>query len=119
MTANAKQANVVRFSPRPGARTYRPELVLFEGRKRRQWAVVERRADGTEIALPVYHGRREEAFKMAAFYTRVEAGWWRDFDKIMQDPLGQFLLQLSPDDRRLAAGMLQLINNGHDRDKQD
>ncbi|RWB77496.1 MAG: hypothetical protein EOQ50_05410 [Mesorhizobium sp.] len=89
-----------------GGKSYRPEFVLFEDRKRRQWAVIESLPDGTENCLSVYRGRKREAQSMANLYTRVEARRLRDRQRLAAHPWGQFILGLSPDDRDLLAGLL-------------
>jgi hypothetical protein len=101
------QSNVVPFVPIAGAKTYRPEFVLFEGRKRRQWTVIEREPDGTETCLAVYRGRRSEAFYMADLWTRIEAQRQRDLELLARDPLGQEVLNMSPDQRDF---MIRLLN---------
>lgn len=92
--------------PRAGKR-YRVEMVLFEGRKRRQWAVVETEADGTENYLAVPRGRREEALSMARIWTRIEADRQRQREILAADPLGQFILGMSPDKSDWLCQLLQ------------
>lgn len=100
-------SNVVPFVPSHGGKTYRPEFVLFEGGRRRQWVVVECEADGTETCIGVYRGRKSEAFSMANFYTKAEAHRRRDLEMLARDPLGQEVLDMTPDHRDL---MIKLLN---------
>lgn len=98
---------VVAFHHPRGGKCYRVEFVLFEGRKRRQWAVVEAEADGTETYLAVSRGRKSEAEYMARIWTKIEADRQRQREMLAADPLGQFILGLSPDERDFLCQLLQ------------
>ncbi|WP_156174452.1 hypothetical protein [Hoeflea sp. IMCC20628] len=101
--------SVVSFVPSHGGKSYWPEFVLFEDRKRRQWAVIEREPDGTETAFQVYRGRKSEAAYMANMYTRLEAMRQKDLASLARDPLGQTLLAMTPDQRRDQIRMLTAV----------
>lgn len=92
--------------PRCG-KSYRVEFVLFEGSKRRQWAVVETEADGTESYLTVSRGRKSEAEYMARLWTKIEADRQRQREMLAADPLGQFILGMSPEQRDFLCKLLQ------------
>ncbi|MDP3897938.1 MAG: hypothetical protein Q8Q62_14805 [Mesorhizobium sp.] len=102
-------SNVVSFIPLHGGRIYRPEFVLFDGRQRRQWAVVEREADGTEAIIPVYRGRKREAFAMVRIWTRAEAARRRDLERLARDPVGRSALAMTPDQRAFMIKMLTAV----------
>ena len=89
-----------------GGKSYRVEFVLFDGLKRRQWAVVECLPDGTENYLTVYRGRKSEAESMANLYTRLEARRLRDRKLMAAHPLGHFILRFPPATRDLLNGFL-------------
>ncbi|TGP55782.1 hypothetical protein EN868_11710 [Mesorhizobium sp. M2D.F.Ca.ET.225.01.1.1] len=91
-----------------GGKSYRPELVLFGDRKRRQWAVIECLPDGTENCLAVYRGRKCEAESMANLYTRNEARRLRDRQRMTAHPLGQFVMSFPPALRDLLGDFLDL-----------
>ena len=82
-----------------GGKTYRPEFVLLEGYKRRQWVVIERQPDGTETFFGVWRGRHSEAFAMADLYTKIEARNRRDIEALERNPLGRAVLDMGPEQR--------------------
>jgi hypothetical protein len=121
MTTEAEthqQSNIVSFVPWAGAKTYRPEFVLFEGHKRRQWAVIERWPDGTETCFAIYRGRRSEAVSMANLWTRAEAIRRRDLGALARHPLGQQMLNMSPTERNFMIDLLQTAQRltGYDKE---
>lgn len=98
---------VIAFRHPRGGKSYRVEFVLFEGSKRRQWAVVETEADGCENYLAVSRGRKSEAEAMARLWTNVELRRQRDRELIAADPLGQSILGMSPEQRDFLCQLLQ------------
>lgn len=100
--------DIVPFAkPHRGGKGYRVEFVLFEGRKRRQWAVIEREPDGTESYLQVSRGRLKEALYMAALWAKVEAERQSHREMLAADPLGQFILAMPPEQRDFLHKLLE------------
>lgn len=119
MTAPANDnTNVVPFVPFHGATTYRPVFVLFEGYKRRQWAVQVTHSDGTEEVWSAAGGRKSEAYGMAKLWTQIEAKRQRDLVAIANDPIGQYYLSMSPETREYILGMLKCIQRLKGESKQ-
>lgn len=98
---------VVRFQHPRGGRSYRIEFVLFEGKKRREWVVIERAPDGTESYDTVARGSKKEAIFRANLGNRAEAQRQRHLTMLASDPLGKAILALSPDQRDLMRELLQ------------
>lgn len=93
--------------PSRGGKSYRVELVLFEGLKRRQWAVVERMPDGSENYLQVWRGHKKQALYMAGLWAKVEAERQSHREMLAADPLGQFILAMSPEQRDFLHKLLE------------
>ncbi|MHC2791947.1 hypothetical protein ACVINZ_000959 [Mesorhizobium jarvisii] len=106
---------ILPFTAMRGAKSYRVEFVLFEGRRRRQWVVVERLPDGTETGLPVYRGRKCEAEFMATLYTRNEARRLRERETLASHPLWDSVMRLPPESRDLLRHLL----NYEERNRED
>jgi hypothetical protein len=90
-------------------RTYRPEFLLFEGYKRRQWCVIERKPDGSESYISVAGGRKREAEYAAGLWTKVEQRRQRDLAAVNADPLGRSLLSMPADERETMRRLLNAI----------
>lgn len=102
-------SNIIPFVARGHARTFRPELVLFDDRRRRQWAVTERGPDGSESYWPVYRGKRSEAVGLANILTRGEASRHNTLVAIASTRLGRLFLDMSSEEREFAARLLDAI----------
>ena len=110
-------AEVIDFVPIPGARTYRPEFVLFEGKKRRQWAVAEHMPDGTVKYFGVWRGWRREAIYMANLYTRGEADWAGKMRVLANSRIGRRYMAMGPMDRLLVKEICQMLEDYDNRGK--
>lgn len=89
-------------------KTFHAEMVLFEGRKRRQWAVVERGPDGTETAWPVYRGKKSEAIWMAGVYRENEARERETQARLDREPLWQMISAMDAETRVTLTRLLNI-----------
>ena len=98
-----------------GTKTIRAELTLPEGATRRRWAVVVRLPDGSS---KIYrsHGKKEALF-LAATLQRGQEKRQLEYDSMMLQPLGRYLLSMSVEDlkmiNRFAEGTLSLLESLH------
>lgn len=95
---------------RTGEKTFRVELILREGKRRRRWAVVVYLPDGS-YQLNTRRNRRE-ALWLSTILQEVEAKRQAELRAVAQHPLGELLLSISIPDleriSRIVEGTLRL-----------
>ena len=93
-----------------GEKTFRVELILPDGGKRRRWAVVVRLPDGS-CQLHTRRNRRE-ALWLSTILQEVEAKRQAELQAIEKHPLGALLLSITIPDleriSRIVEGTLRL-----------